>query len=439
MGASLCNNQTHTSSYNVDYGNPDINNLNQNNEFNNEKQLDIKNRKNIGVEDSTYWDTVQNQGKYAHSLAYTDISQNPLFINLKDYDTNEELKKLYNSILNFDEEHNTETKENYNIKSENNGDPEHLMISGSSDKFIKIWNYGSECIHTLKGHDDYIRCVISLNENTIASGSADKTVKIWNWRELNTNTQNQKDSSSCIKTLNGHTDTVNSIICLNESQIVSAGLDRLIKIWDWKKGTCLNTIEQEFGHVNCLLKISPIHFLSGGYDLSIELWESLSGKCEKELKGHSLSVTSLISLVNNQSSNSFIASGSWDNTIKIWTLDKEECLKTLIGHNHYVTCLIQLNERKHEIASSSFDSTIRIWNWKEGTCSQVLEKHNDWVHCLVKLNDSEFASGGHDKQIIIWNSQNKTKTINKIIEDHSASVHCLSVINIKLNYFNLAE
>jgi len=409
MGTSLCtlcNNTTTSHNFMVD-------------NYSNKEKIS---KTGLALEnDSTIIDTHQNYKRY--SMANTDMSSNPMF-NIKEYDTEEDLKQIYCSILNFDNEV-VESKENYDVKSENHNNPEHLMISGGSDKLIKIWNYGNECIYTLKGHEQYIRCLLAISESIIASGGADKTIKIWSWKE-----------NLCIKTLIGHKDTINSIITLNDSQIVSAGLDRLIKVWDWKKEICLNSIEQEFGHVNCLLRTSPVHFISGGYDLSIELWDSISGKCEKELKGHSLSVTSLICLGNG---NNTLASGSWDNTIKIWNIVKEECTKTLRGHTHYVQCLILLNEKKYEVISCSFDKTIRVWNWKEGACIQVLKKHTDWVHCLVKINDNEFASGGHDKKIILWNNHNNTKIVNKVIEDHSASVHCLSVINLKLNYFNIED
>ena len=57
-----------------------------------------------------------------------------------------------------------------------------MIISGSSDSTIKLWNieYGEE-IKTLEGHSDFVTSVaISKDSKKIVSGSADKTIKVWN-------------------------------------------------------------------------------------------------------------------------------------------------------------------------------------------------------------------------------------------------------------------
>ena len=55
------------------------------------------------------------------------------------------------------------------------------IISGSTDKTIKIWNANTgECLQTLEGHLDIILSVAYSPDGTkIISGSSDKTIKIW--------------------------------------------------------------------------------------------------------------------------------------------------------------------------------------------------------------------------------------------------------------------
>jgi WD40 repeat protein len=55
-----------------------------------------------------------------------------------------------------------------------------LLISGSEDKTIKIWDKSWNCKLTLEGSDDYIRVVKALSTGRIASGSRDNSLKIWN-------------------------------------------------------------------------------------------------------------------------------------------------------------------------------------------------------------------------------------------------------------------
>lgn len=53
-----------------------------------------------------------------------------------------------------------------------------LIISGSSDSSIKIWDITSHnCINTLNGHTYPVSSVFAIN-NLIISGSKDKSIKI---------------------------------------------------------------------------------------------------------------------------------------------------------------------------------------------------------------------------------------------------------------------
>ncbi len=69
------------------------------------------------------------------------------------------------------------------------------IISGSSDKSIKIWEResGNE-IQTLTGHSDEVTSVAFSNDDRyIISGSNDKSIKIW-----------ERESGKEVQTLKGH-------------------------------------------------------------------------------------------------------------------------------------------------------------------------------------------------------------------------------------------
>ena len=67
----------------------------------------------------------------------------------------------------------------------------------------------------------------------ILSGSGDKTIKIW-----------EISSGKCIKTLEGHNETVTSVSYSPDGKYISSGsLDKTIKIWEISRGECIRTLE----------------------------------------------------------------------------------------------------------------------------------------------------------------------------------------------------
>ena len=69
-----------------------------------------------------------------------------------------------------------------------------FVISGSTDKTIKIWNKNDGTVkNTFIGHTDSLLALLMLDNGLLASGSVDKTIKIWNI-----------DNGTLKKTLTGH-------------------------------------------------------------------------------------------------------------------------------------------------------------------------------------------------------------------------------------------
>ena len=70
---------------------------------------------------------------------------------------------------------------------------------------------------------------------TLASSSADHRVKFWN-----------SSSGQCLKTLQGHTARVWSVVWSPDGQILASGsADETIKLWDVNTGECLKMLRAD--------------------------------------------------------------------------------------------------------------------------------------------------------------------------------------------------
>jgi WD40 repeat protein len=74
------------------------------------------------------------------------------------------------------------------------------IASGSADETLKIWNAQTgQCVSTLNGHSNSVESVAWNNDGSkLASGSWDKTVRIWSVGSAGT--------FECQSTLSGHSD-----------------------------------------------------------------------------------------------------------------------------------------------------------------------------------------------------------------------------------------
>ncbi|CAI4212399.1 unnamed protein product [Parascedosporium putredinis] len=278
------------------------------------------------------------------------------------------------------------------------------IASGSTDGTIKIWDVatGHEA-HMLEGHSSWVLSVaFSHGSKRIASGSTDGTIKIW---DVATGYEAHM--------LKGHRGSVRSVAFSHDSKLIASGsTDGTIKIWDVATGHEAHMLE---GHSSWVWSVAFSHdsklLASGSGDTTIKIWDVTIGHEVHMLKGHSRSVQSVAFSHDSK----LIASGSDDATIKIWdvAIGDDATIKIrdvatghevhmLKGHSLSVQSVVFSHNSKL-IASGSNDGTIRIWDVATGHEVHILKGHSDWVLSVAFSHDSKLlASGSGDTTIKIW-------------------------------------
>ncbi|CAK0873876.1 unnamed protein product [Prorocentrum cordatum] len=150
------------------------------------------------------------------------------------------------------------------------------VLSNSCDCTLKLWELSTgRCLRTLEGHTNTVMCVTALGEDGALSGSCDKTLKLW---ELST--------GRCLRTLEGHTNTVMCVTALGEDGALSGSCDKTLKLWELSTGRCLRTLEGHTNTVMCVTALGEDGALSGSHDKTLKLWELSTGRCLRTLEGH---------------------------------------------------------------------------------------------------------------------------------------------------------
>jgi len=192
------------------------------------------------------------------------------------------------------------------------------IVSGSRDKSINLWNTLGQCKYVMEnGHQEWVSCVrFSPNLNTplIVSAGWDKVVKVWNL-----------DRCTLRTNLFGHSGYVNTVaVAPDGSLCASGGKDGTAMLWDLTEGRHLSSLEA--GDIIHALVFSPIRYwLCAATASTIKIWDLESKVCVDELKpefnsaGKKAIPIQCISLAWSADGSTLFA-GYTDNIIRVWSV-----------------------------------------------------------------------------------------------------------------------
>merc|ERR1719263_699812 len=157
------------------------------------------------------------------------------------------------------------------------------IVSGSRDKTINLWNTLGQLKYTITddGHEEWVSCVRfspNLSVPLIVSAGWDKVVKVWDL----THCQLRCDLTSA----EGHTDYANTVtVSPDGSLCASGGKDQKAILWDLNEGVNLSTLEAD--DIIHALVFSPVRYwLCAATASAIRIWNLES----REIVGEDITI-----------------------------------------------------------------------------------------------------------------------------------------------------
>jgi hypothetical protein len=149
--------------------------------------------------------------------------------------------------------------------------------------------------------------------------------------------------------------------------------------------------------VTCL-HLAHDMLLSAGRDRLVRVWDMQTRRCRAQLHGHTSNVRCL------GFARGILVSGG-EAAVRVWELGREMSQTgTLLGHNHFVSALSLDDDLR--LVTASWDRTLRIWHVPEdGTSAQsiaTLGAHTASVLSLRRVGDRA-VSGSLCGEIFLWN------------------------------------
>ncbi|MAI78113.1 MAG: hypothetical protein CL917_04165 [Deltaproteobacteria bacterium] len=237
-----------------------------------------------------------------------------------------------------------------------------IMLAGCEDGEVRIYRLTSSgSIQILLSPDkktslvDHLSQVWSINviephstipqtqptSTRIATASEDGSVRVWETRDW-TNVARIADYT-------GHVGPVYAAAFVDCNRIVSAGNDKIIRMWDVPKN-----VEEFQANARSIIQNAIGHEVKRKSTAIIQ---------SRDLGSHNASVHCLAVFRTNNETRIF--SGGNDNVINVWDPSNNTSLpcKTLRGHGRWVqSCILTKNNQC--LVSGAFDG-IKTWNWRD--------------------------------------------------------------------------
>jgi WD40 repeat protein len=232
----------------------------------------------------------------------------------------------------------------------------------------------------------------------------------------------------------GHMALVRDIAFTPDSrQLVSASIDKTIRVWDLETGKTERIIRGESGSESHgaihAMALSPDgKWVAVGGSLrgpqseygAIRLFDFASGRLAAVLPGH---VDTVLSLAFSPDSRHLISgSGGVDSGVTIWDVATRQPLRRL--RDLRTSYGIGFTSDGSRVVTGSEDQLLRLWSVADGTPLSVMEGHQRAIFSLAVSPDGTIASGDWDGEIRLWDG--RTGALLKTLAKQNAVVGSLS-------------
>ena len=225
----------------------------------------------------------------------------------------------------------------------------------------------------------------------------------------------------------GHRGDIKDVIFTRDgTQVVSAGDDKVIRIWDWRKGKTVRSIRGQVEPGNSgkvyALALSPdekwLAAAAAGWNDSsasepccgnIRIFEFATGRLVSLLRGHSNAV---YDLAFSPDSLQFASVGA-DQSIILWNTDTWQQLRQMdeaSGHSDRIV-KVEFADAGRKLVTAGDDGRVKLWSTANGKLIRDVHQHGTRVYALaVSADASRIASGDSKGEIRLWDAaQNQSR------------------------------
>ncbi len=194
---------------------------------------------------------------------------------------------------------------------------------------VEIYSWpGSQSLARFGDHVDSVRSLVWLDDTSLLSASIDRDIKLWKVDE-EAMSEGSTARWACALTLSGHSRSVDALCLLQDSpMLISAGVDQSLRVWDLDKGKLVRNLNQHTQPIQALA-IRPADgglpmVASAAADRTIRFWQPTIGRMVRYVRLDSEPLD-IAWLTNGEN----IAASCVDGRVRIVEADTVQLLRTI--------------------------------------------------------------------------------------------------------------
>ena len=254
-----------------------------------------------------------------------------------------------------------------------------LIVTGSRDSTLRLWQRNGHCLAVLQGHEKLVRTVVFAPDGqSFVSGSWDSTIRIWS------------RSGEEQKILREHGDRVIQLAFSPEGDcFASASSDGTVKLWT-SDGQLVASAEHDGIEQRCVVFSPDGQILANGSkDGKIHLWSITGDRQLTRQLTLDVSARALNTLCFSHDGQQLFSGGE-DGHIRIWHC-AQNIMQDMTAQRSEVRA-IQMMPERDKIVSASSDGRLYIWHcpnqvWKNASPQSEIDPPDSDLS-EVGLNDA---------------------------------------------------
>uniref|UniRef100_K3WQG2 U3 small nucleolar RNA-associated protein 13 C-terminal domain-containing protein n=1 Tax=Globisporangium ultimum (strain ATCC 200006 / CBS 805.95 / DAOM BR144) TaxID=431595 RepID=K3WQG2_GLOUD len=211
----------------------------------------------------------------------------------------------------------------------------------------------------------------------------------------------------------------------NGASLIACMLHDDVAILNAKTGELKRTLQQDIEDEEAkesfvVFAVRPGHnqLVTAGRNLLLRLWDLDTFTCLRTIKAHDTPVLAM----DFDPTGTLLATGGSDRAVKVFDIEKGYCTHNFRRHSGIVTLVkFHPDAKRLQLVSCSDDSTVRIWDLysqKEFAC---IQDHMSPATCVTFSTDGyTMLTAGRDRVVNFWDLRNnalrQTVVIHEAIE-----------------------